>query len=259
MKRILLAGAAAVAVAVAAPAFAADLPAAAPMSYKAPAYAAAYSWTGFYIGANLGGGFSTASDAPTFFNAAGTTVLVGTSTSTNLSGVIGGGQLGYNWQAGRFVFGLEADFDGSGERGSSNFVSAVGTTMTSHQENWFSTVRGRLGYAPDRWLFYVTGGVAFENLGHNTTFTPTGGANIPVGGETVTRTGYVVGGGVETALWGNWTGGVEYLYIDTGNFNTSLPIGAALATAFGAPTITSVTDTQRFQNNVIRAKLNLRF
>jgi outer membrane immunogenic protein len=256
MKRILLASAAAIAIA--APAFAADLPAAAPVLMKAPAYVPGYSWTGFYIGANLGGGFSTASDTASLLIASGAIVLGPTNTSTRLSGVIGGGQLGYNWQAGRFVFGLEADFDGSGETGSSNFFSPLGTTTTSHQEKWFSTVRGRVGMTADRWLFYVTGGVAFENLAHNTTFTPIGLGTVPIIGETVTRTGYTVGGGVETALWGNWSGGVEYLYIDTGNFNT----GGTPSTAFlGLPGNAGVTvaDTQRFQNNVIRAKLNLRF
>jgi outer membrane immunogenic protein len=253
MKRLLLASAAVVTIA--APAVAADLP---PVAVKAPAYAPVYNWTGFYIGANLGGGFSTASDSGSLLNATGATVLGPTGTSTTLSGVIGGGQFGYNLQTGNMVFGLEADFDGSGETGSSNFASAVGTTTTSHRENWLSTVRGRLGWAADRWLFYVTGGVAIENLGHNTTFAPTGGATVPVIGETVTRAGYTVGGGVETALWGNWTAGVEYLYIDTGNFTTSGTPGAAFL-ALPGNTAVAVTDAQRFQNNVIRARLDFRF
>jgi outer membrane immunogenic protein len=252
MKRILLASAAAVAIA--APAFAADLPVAAPMPYKAPAYVAGYNWTGFYIGANLGGGFSSLSDTGSSLTAAGAVIIGSTASgTTNLSGVVGGGQIGYNWQAGHAVFGLEADFDGSSQRGSSSAVNAFGTVFGTVNENWFSTIRGRLGYAADRWLFYVTGGVAFENGSASATFTPTGFANVPFTNGTTTRTGYTVGGGIETALWGNWTGGVEYLYIDTGSYTiNSVPITPLAG-------VSSVTNSERFQNNVIRAKLNFRF
>src|SRR5271166_3433873 len=104
MKRLLLASAAVAALA--APAFAADLPVAYPT--KAPAYVAAYNWTGFYVGVNLGGAWARNTNTDTFFNAAGVPVGINSSSSTN-SGVIGGGQIGYNWQTGNLVFGLEAD------------------------------------------------------------------------------------------------------------------------------------------------------
>jgi outer membrane immunogenic protein len=237
------------------PAYAADLS----VAYKAPP--APYSWTGFYIGANLGGGYAQANDAGTLLTAAGATIAGSqNSSSTGLGGVIGGGQLGYNLQAGKLVLGIEGDFDGSSQTGTSSLASALGTTFTSHQENWFSTVRGRLGWAADRWLFFVTGGVAFENLGHSTTLASTSGASVPIGGETVTRTGYTVGAGVEAALWGNWTGAAEYLYIDTGNFTTSITPSAAFLAAPGVPAgVATATDTQRFQNSILRVKLNYRF
>jgi len=224
--------------------------------YKAPA--APYSWTGFYIGANLGGGYAQADDWGRILTAGGGT-LAGSqiSSSTGLGGVVGGGQIGLNWQVGKLVFGIEGDFDGSGQSGSSSVTDAFGTSLISHRENWLSTVRGRLGWAADRWLFYVTGGAAFENLGHSTTFTTNGGAIVPVGGETVTRTGYTVGGGVEAALWGNWTGGGEYLYVDTGRFTTSITPSAAFIAA--VPGAATATDTQRFQNSVLRVRLNYRF
>src|SRR4051794_11414727 len=113
MRKIMY-GAAAAALLLATPAFAADLGARLPVKAP-PAYVAAYSWTGFYLGVNIGGGFARAEDAGTVFNGAG--AAIGTfSWSERLNGVIGGGQIGYNWQTGNLLFGVEGDFQGSGQR-----------------------------------------------------------------------------------------------------------------------------------------------
>jgi outer membrane immunogenic protein len=258
MKRLLLASAAAIALS--APALAADLSARMPV--KAPAYVAAYSWTGFYLGVNIGGAFGNRDLTETV------TPLVGapgsTSVGGNLSGVIGGGQIGYNWQTGNLLFGVEADIQGSGERGDSNTnCGFAGCTFTDTERvRWFGTARGRVGYAADRWLFYVTGGGAWQNYSRDLTVVasaPFAPATFGLLSESTTRFGWTLGGGVETALWGNWTGGVEYLYIDTGNFTntTTVAAGTAGAAVFGAGS--TVSDTVRLKNNIVRAKLNYRF
>ncbi len=252
MKRLLLATTAAVALA--APALAADLPVAMPT--KAPAYVPAWSWTGFYLGANLGGAWARASDTETA--TLGGAVIGVTQTSETLSGVIGGGQVGYNWQTGNFVFGLEADVDGSSQNATGSFALPTGVISANDKITAFGTARGKLGWAADRWMFYVTGGFAWQSLSSNVTFTPTGGAVTGIGSNSTTRGGYAVGGGVAVALWGNWFGGAEYLYLDTGNWTTatSAPLGAALG-PFPAGTV--FTDSSRVQNNVVRAFLNYKF
>jgi outer membrane immunogenic protein len=260
MKTFLLAGVAIAALAV--PAMAADLsPARAPVYTKAPAPVPAFSWTGFYIGANIGGGWATATDSATLtLTGVGT---FGASTSSTASGVIGGGQIGYNWQAGNVVFGVEADFDGSGERSTSTLLcptAACGAiissaTATDKVED-FGTVRGRLGLAFDRWLVYATGGASWQTV--NSVYAVTAaGLTTGVASSTTTRGGYAVGGGVETALWGNnWIGGVEYLYLDTGTFGTGT---ASLAAIAPAPAGSTLATTARIQNNIVRARLSYKF
>ncbi len=185
MKRLLIATTALTALASAA--FAADIPA---RSYsKAPAMLPVYNWTGFYLGANLGGAW--------------TNDLTGTSTA----GFIGGGQIGYNWQplGSPLVIGIEADFQGSSQ---SETVTVAGVTANAKLP-WFGTVRGRLGYAFDRVMIYGTGGFAFQHLEAS--------ATIP--GLTVTGSdtgvGYAVGGGLEWAFMDRWSAKFEYLYINT--------------------------------------------
>jgi outer membrane immunogenic protein len=255
MKRLLLASAAAIALS--APALAADLSARMPV--KAPAYVAAYSWTGFYLGVNVGGAFGNVDESLAGVGPAPGFVGLGTvGNGGHLSGVIGGGQIGYNWQTGNLLFGVEADFQGSGERGDNAASGTCGpacTVSVSERMRWFGTARGRVGYAADRWLFYVTGGGAWQNLASDVSFVTPAGA-FGVESNSATRFGWTLGGGVETALWANWTGGVEYLYIDTGNFSNSASLTGALG---GFPAGSTFTDTVRLKNNIVRAKLNYRF
>jgi outer membrane immunogenic protein len=243
MKRLLLASAAVVALA--APAFAADLPA---YPTKAPAVAA-YNWTGLYVGINLGGTWSNVTNTDTF-----SPVGAVNSASSTISGVIGGGQIGYNWQSGHVVFGLEADVDGSGQSGTSaTLLPGFGTDAVANTIRGFGTARARVGFAADRWLWYVTGGFAWQNIGFSDAFTTTGGSVTGISSGSTTRTGYSVGGGIETALWDNWTGRVEYLHIDTGTWTTT-------TTGLGAPlAFTSVTNGVRTPDNIVRAGLNYRF
>jgi outer membrane immunogenic protein len=246
MKRLLLAGVAVAALA--APAFAADLPAAT-YPTKAPAYVAAYNWTGFYIGINLGGAWANVTNTDTFLP-----IGAVDSASSTISGVIGGGQIGYNWQSGNLVFGLEADVDGSGQSGTNtSTVPGFGTDAVANTIRAFGTARARVGFAADRWLWYVTGGFAWQNVGFSDAFTTTTGALTGISSGSTTRAGYSVGGGIETALWDKWTGRVEYLYFDTGTWTTT-------TTGLGAPLpFTSVTNSLRTQDNIVRAALNFRF
>jgi outer membrane immunogenic protein len=225
MKKFLLAGAALAALAV--PAMAADL-SPAPMYTKAPVPAPVFSWTGFYVGANIGGGWAQVTDSGTAaIPGVGT---VSTSASSTTSGVIGGGQIGYNWQAGSFVFGVEADIDGSGEKSTNTglcltagcVANGASGTATDKVED-FGTARGRIGLAFDRWMIYATGGASWQTI--NTSYAVTAaGVTTASANVTTTRAGYAVGGGVEAALWSkNWIGGLEYLYLDTGTFSTGTP------------------------------------
>jgi outer membrane immunogenic protein len=224
------------------PAFAADMP------VKAPPPPAVYSWTGFYAGGNLGYGWG---DAPTGIAGSATTVAlpgVGGFPGNNVafadsntalpSGVIGGGQIGYNYQfSPKWVLGFEADIQGSGERGSNTFADPFSTTVcaiaagpppaclappgtlnataaTAYDANisWFGTVRGRLGFLiGDQTLLYGTGGLAYGRVGvsgiTNVTGTEiTGGtpATLPVTpaasafSESRINAGLAIGGGIES-------------------------------------------------------------
>jgi outer membrane immunogenic protein len=215
LRKILLASAALVSFAGAASA--ADMPAR--MATKAVPYLAVYNWTGFYVGANIGYGWGR--------DTAG-------GSSTNLNGVIGGGQIGYNWQMNNLVVGLETDFQGSGQRAD---ATGVGFSVTE-RIRYFGTVRARLGYAWDRTLVYVTGGYAYTNVG----------GDLNVGGFTTssntTKSGYTVGAGVEYAFAGPWSVKAEYLYVDSGTTNL---------------TLAGISADVHVKNNIGRVGINYRF
>ena len=177
MNRMLI-GIAALASFVATGALAADLPMKTPYT-KAPAYVEpVFNWTGFYVGGNLGYSWGNSDNSTTItrFNTGLPLLgaLNGTNTSSNnVNGVIGGGQFGYNWQMQNWLFGLEADIQGSGERGSSSITclgcSDDGTdivTTLNQRLDWFGTARGRVGalVTPDVLLLYATGGLAYGEV-----------------------------------------------------------------------------------------------
>ena len=209
MKRISI-GIAAIASLLSTSAFAADM---APRMYtKAPApIVEVYNWTGFYIGGNVGYSWGRSRDDSTLTNTAGT-VLFASSDRSDLNGVLGGGQIGYNWQMQNWVWGLEADIQATDEKGSRFFTCptgvctptfgviavfpgpAVPVSPLDQKIEWFGTVRGRAGIlAAPKVLLYATGGLAYGEVRTAETI----GAGLFGFSNTDTRVGYTVGAGVE--------------------------------------------------------------
>jgi outer membrane immunogenic protein len=249
---------------------AADLgpaPAPAPVYTKAPA-AVPFSWTGFYIGGNAGwvestGNNITDTGTDTGASGLGSALAAGGIPSTiNLpyNGFIGGGQAGYNWQAGMWLFGIEADFDAVSAKASFNSgpITAPGfvpiTTSASRELEWLSTVRGRLGVTSGPFLAYVTGGAAFgeRQLGI--------GAVAPAGvppldaftTTTNTAAGWTVGGGAEWMFAPHWSVKAEYLYVDLSDISSTIPY------AYGGNTST-LTGTAHDRENIARGGINYHF
>jgi outer membrane immunogenic protein len=239
-----------------------------------------YNWTGFYVGANLGWSFGR---SRTDFSIAGVPF---SSTSQRMDGILGGLQAGYNWQSGRAVFGLETDIQATGQKGSSsvtefipgtpgvaavpcvlsdppggfclpgtNIAAVPGipaiTGIATYQNKlpWFGTFRGRLGFTPaDRWLVYVTGGLAYGEVTTSETLNVNGA--VVAFSTDRTKLGWTVGGGVEAALWSNWTAKLEYLYIDFGTVNDAL---------IGIAPVTPVVTSSHVTDQIVRVGLNYRF
>lgn len=234
MRLGLIGIAAAAAMTLTAPAaMAADIPAPA---YKAPVVAApVFSWTGFYLGVNAGYGWADAA-----IDAGFGTVTV----DSNLNGFVGGGQIGYNWQIGNFVLGIEGDIQGTTIGRSNTFLAgapAVAVTV-DRDLNWFATVRGRAGLAFDRVMVYATGGWAYVDYGVDVTV-----AGLLGAGASSSKSGWTVGGGLEWAFLPNWSAKFEYLYVQIDDVSI-LPV-APLAFPINV----------EGQLNVIRAGVNYRF
>lgn len=229
MKRVILAGIGALAmVSMMGAANAADLPRRQVMPMKAPMYSAPYNWTGLYVGINGGGGWGRSD----WSNAAGSTG------GFNVSGGVVGGTVGYNWQMNQAVFGLEGDLDWSNIRGTTTSAVCAGGSCET-RNNYLGTVRGRIGYAFDRFLPYLTGGLAVGDIKAE----PAAG-----GSSSGTKAGWTLGGGLEFAVAGPWTAKVEYLYADLGKESC----GAGICNA------ASSTDV-KFHTNLVRAGVNYRF
>lgn len=211
MKRFLFATVALAALS--APAAAADLATKYPV--KAVAVVPVFSWTGFYIGANVGyGGDSFTYTVDNF----GAPVA---SASVTSSGFFAGGQIGYNYQfANNIVLGLETDLQWSDISGTVS-ASVLGLPVVSAGSSidYFGTIRARLGYAIDRFLPYITGGVAYGKTGTDVSF-----LGVPVLSSSTTSWGWTVGAGGEFAITNNWTFKAEYLYVDLGDSNVQAAV-----------------------------------
>jgi len=265
MRKILLAGLAVAASLV--PAIAADV---------APAYIApppAWSWTGFYIGANAGWAGST--DAVTNLGTdtgaggLGMSLLKGGipgAINLNETGFMGGGQVGYNWQvAPTWVVGIEADFEGLDAKGTNAFTFLGGggllpiTTTFSRELDWLGTIRGRFGYL---WfpslLLYGTGGLAYgENKIGTAAVCPAWTPPCQAEGSTANQTsntsaGFTLGAGAEWRFASALSVRAEYLYVEFGRHSN------AISYAYGANAST-LTSSVRERDNIVRFGINYMF
>lgn len=218
---------------------AADLPArvqpAAPVAHAPP-----FSWTGFYLGGELG----WIRTDPVYTTGAvvlGTPFLV--SAATGKDGLSYGILAGYNYQTGNLVLGVEGDFQGW-TVGKIRYTSITGDFLTAHSK-WGGSVRGRVGYAADRALFYVSGGAAFVS---SETSIPTTGISIG-GGDT--RVGWTLGAGIDYAFTNNWFTGVEYRYSQFESKSLVYPIPVLNFGTIGLK--------QDLSNNQVTARIGYRF
>jgi len=197
---------------------AADMGASTPYS-PAPVFA---NWSGFYVGVNGGYGFGTSKwDFP--------------AVSTKPEGGLVGGTLGYNFQSGALLWGVEGDYDYSTLKGSID--CPVGATCET-KNSWLATARLRLGYAGfANWLPYITGGGAFGDVK---------ASNSAFSDAHKSMFGWAAGAGVEYAMLANWSLKVEYLYVDLGGFDCAAACGTA-------------TDNVSFNANIARMGINYRF
>jgi outer membrane immunogenic protein len=283
----------------AAPGRAADLPL--PVKAALPSVLP-YNWTGFYVGGNVGGGFGYSADTWSFFapganlaatagvcRPAGSALCATGGSSNGLNGVIGGVQLGYNWQIANYLAGLEADFDGTGQKGGGT-ASALfplngtpGGTITapySESLSFLGTVRARGGYIiANQFLIYGTGGLAYGRIAGSGSETAPG-FNVPASNALgaascvsgvcslgswstgVTKVGWVAGAGVEGAAFGNWSWRVEYLHVDLGSANLSfstLPGCYGFAFTCGPVQTGTATFSAHVTDEIVRAGFNYRF
>jgi outer membrane immunogenic protein len=225
-------------------ALAADLPPPVP-----PPYAPPPKWAGVYIGANVGGGVGMTQNS---YSLAGGPTFA--SVNNALAGALGGGQVGYNWQFWRIVYGLEADIQGSSVRGSISapcLPALCGSPALSasygQDISWFGTVRGRAGFTAGGWLLYATGGYAYGRV--ETNATATAGATTASLSTHDNMNGWTIGSGIELEFTPHWSVKAEYLYVDLGRANHSWVF----------PGVTTVNDSARVTENVIRAGVNFRF
>ena len=231
----------------------ADLPVKGPV-YKAPVAAPAFSWTGFYVGANVGYGWG-GTDWSAFDTFSNSWFPVA---SFSTDGFIGGLQGGYRYQTGQWVFGAEGSFDWANIKGSSPCLD--GETCSS-KTTWIATLTGQVGWAMERTLLYVKGGAAWAHNDHDISGSQFVFAvldapllsNFNAAGSE-TRLGWILGAGAAYAFDRNWSGFLEYNYMDFGNTRVDLTCNPAFACVNG---VIPLDVDQHIQ--VIKAGINYRF
>ncbi len=222
--------------------FAADL------ATKAPIYAPApvWSWTGFYLGGHVGAGWGTTESTLTGITGA---VIPGSFpiAQNSRSGFLGGGQLGYNWQSGWAVFGVQGDIAGMDVKGTTPCLGG-GASCTA-KSDWLATVTGRFGgVVADRTLVYVKGGAAWMHTDHTFGVAVLGPGGFSASTST-TAFGWLLGLGAEYAFDRNWSAFIEYNYIDFDKKSSTLDL-----TTFGGP-VASVD----FKNKLSIAKVGVNY
>lgn len=231
-----------------APGHAADMPMKAP-----PVAAAVYGWTGFYLGGEVGGGWSRST--ATNINPIGGFPAGFVNGPIDMSGVLGGGYAGYNYQINNIVLGIDGYYDGAGLTGSGTDVSPTTGNISNKNEKmkWDAAITGRLGLAANNWLFFVKGGWAWAGFSGNSVSVTAGGALVGSGTSSDTRNGGTVGVGVEYGFTPQWSAKLEYDYV---KFQTASYTSSNVSAA-GVPSTPAHTATSDL--NELKAGLAYRF
>ena len=269
---------------------------AADMAVKAPpSPVAAANWTGFYVGAQAGGALSKNADTWTGNDPISIAVATGTNGTAgnqplaspynvNRNGVVGGFELGYNWQFDpHWLLGFETDFSGSSVHGagasssllgSANGVTVFNNINSAQDIDWYGTVRGRLGWlaTPDL-LIFGTGGLAYGKTEQSANLVFASNVNAPIpgaaggfttncatntvcysGSSLTTRIGWVAGAGIEWLFDPHWSAKIEYQFVDLGSETLRVT-----APAFPGTQVSSFNTIFRDHFNVARLGLNYKF
>jgi outer membrane immunogenic protein len=190
----------------------------APYAPPAPVYAPPpFTWTGFYLGGNIGGVWTNRDVSDTFLGA--------NFNDGKNSVFIAGGQLGYNWQISNFVVGIEADFDGAANNDNTptGFNPALGTIQVSSHNRWITTLAARFGVANGPWLLYGKVGGGWVGPDDFTVTNLMTGASITAHNNI--NSGWLVGAGMEWAFAPNWSAKVEYNYLALDSRTFTVPAG----------------------------------
>jgi outer membrane immunogenic protein len=238
------------------------------------------TWTGCHVGGHVGNewgrhdGYSTRASA---FGTPGTPIFAPLPNGTqvtdrfNMDGFIGGGYVGCDYQAGAWVFGIEGDWSKVNKEGQAfytgpailaNAGTAGGTVLVnpfnafSAKERWIATLRGRLGYSVDKWLFYVTGGAAWVKI-DDAAWLVTSPINTAIL-QTSDRTGWTVGAGLDYALFYGWSVKTEYLYVQVASYDTFNP-GTGNGTIANAGRNLTNLDSGKISNHIFKSGLTYKF
>lgn len=202
---------------------------AADLAVKAPppSLPPVFSWTGFYVGANIGGAWAN--------NDWNDTLFLTNFNQNNNGAFIGGGQIGGNYQIGSFVIGGEWDFDWATNNNNTAgvFIPSVGNIAVTSNDRWITTVAARFGWAIDHWLVYGKAGGGWVSNNNFTLTNTTTGVSFTCGTLGLSNCGnntggWLVGAGFEYAFTNNWTVKLEYDYLGLGNRTFTIPAGAPL-------------------------------
>ena len=192
----------------------------APPPYAPPAYLApAFTWTGFYLGANLGAAWAHRDVTDSLLG-------VNFNNGNNDAVFMGGGQIGYNWQVNYVVLGFEAEFDGLANNNNTGTVSipTVGAIQVTANNRWITTVAGRVGVTNGYWLFYGKGGGGWVGTDDFTITNVTTGASATVSNNN-SNSGWLVGAGIEWAFLPNWSAKLEYDFLGLSSRSFTVPAG----------------------------------
>lgn len=246
--------------------YAADMgvPRKAPAPYAPPP---AFSWTGFYVGIAGGAGWGTVehnlnSISGISSSSPFTTPINLPIGQNQINGWLFGGTVGYNWQAAPWlVLGIEGDYDWTDFNGT-NACGPFNVFSCNDKVNWTADIAGRVGFVVDRALVYAKGGVAWAHSTHTFSFSSgLGGIGFGPGGgfstsASDTRTGALLGAGVEYAFLPNWSAKIEYNFMDFGSKNDNFPLNI---TTGGSSSVNNANVAIKEKIHTVKVGVNYRF